>query len=529
MRLDRLQVELRPRSPWEAMELGSALLRRDAGRVWCAWLLASLPVFALCNALAWAFDVMWVATLAMWWLKPAFDRIPLFVVSRAVFGQAAGVRESAWAPWRFGRSALLRDLTWGRIGLSRALVLPVALLEGVSGATLRERRKVLAGQGGQSVVWLTLLCLHFEGLLSLAVLATVPIFIPTEYLSESTRALWSLMFESPPRWAQLLLNLMAWAATSLVEPFYIGAGFGLYLNRRTQLEGWDIEIAFRRLRARLRAAAAVAATLVALCIVLPLPARAQDSGQAPPAATAPGVHKQQPSDAPPTDRSGKQRPAAATRQSVFGTAAADPQRFQRAAEGAYRDPLLRPTRKQSTWVPKSQDDPEAKNSFSLRWLGALAGLFSETVLWIGLGLLVLWLLWRLPRWWPELWRPLPRDPPAPPAVQETAAPHLDALPHDIAAAARRLWSAGRPRAALALLYRASVEAMAARTDATLPPGATEAECLRASRRLRDAEDRGVFAEVVRTWQLAAYAQRLPDQAGFEGLLARGAQRFGWAA
>ena len=525
MRLDRLQVELRPRSPWEAMELGSALLRRNAGPVWRAWLLASLPVFALCNALAWAFDVMWVATLAMWWLKPAFDRIPLFVVSRAVFGQAAGVRESAWAPWRFGRGALLRDLTWGRIGLSRALVLPVALLEGVSGATLRERRKVLAGHGGQSVVWLTLLCLHFEGLLSLAVLATVPIFIPTEYLSESARALWSLMFESPPRWAQLLLNLMAWAATSLVEPFYIGAGFGLYLNRRTQLEGWDIEIAFRRLRARLRAAAAVAATLAALCLILP--ARGQDTGQAPTAATAPVVHKPQPGDTQSAGRGGKARGAAATRQSVFGAAATDPQRFQRAAERAYRDPLLRPTRKQSTWVLKKPNDPKRNNGAPLSWLGALAGLFSEAVLWILLGLLALWLLWRLPRWWPELWRPLPRAAPASPAVQETAAPHLDALPHDIVSAARRLWSEGRPRAALALLYRASVEAMAARTDATLPPGATEAECLRASRRLRDAEDRGAFAEVVRTWQLAAYAQRLPDQAGFEGLLARGAQRFGW--
>lgn len=519
MRLDRLQVELRPRSPWEAMELGSALVRRNAGTLWRAWLLASLPVFVLCNALAWTFDAMLFAALAMWWLKPAFDRVPLFVVSRAVFGQAAGVRESAWAPWRFGRNALLRDLTWGRISLSRALVLPVALLEGASGATLRERRKVLAGQGGQSVVWLTLLCLHFEALLSLAVLAAVPIFIPTEYLSDSARAIWSLMFESPPRWAQLLLNLMAWIATSLVEPFYVGAGFGLYLNRRTQLEGWDIEIAFRRLRARLRAAATAAAAVAALSIALHAPA------QASPAAT-PDVAEPVAAGKVASEQASK-RPAA-TRQSVFGDAAVDPQRFQRAADRAYQDPLLRPVRKQRTWVPKNQD-PKRQDDGSWPWLGALAGLFSETVLWILLGVLVLWLLWRLPRWWPELWRPLPRDAHAPAAVRESAAPHQDALPHDIVATARRYWSEGRQRAALALLYRASVETMVARTEATLPPGATEAECLRASRKLRDADDRGTFADVVRTWQLAAYAQRLPDQAGFETLLARGAQRFGWAA
>ena len=40
---------------------------------------------------------------------------------------------------------------------------------------------------------------------------------------------------------------------SAIEPFYVGAGFGLYLDRRTQIEGWDIEIAFRRMRLRLQA------------------------------------------------------------------------------------------------------------------------------------------------------------------------------------------------------------------------------------------------------------------------------------
>jgi hypothetical protein len=114
-------------------------------------------------------------------------------------------------------------------------------------------------------------------------------------------------------------------------------------------------------------------------------------------------------------------------------------------------------------------------------------------------------------------------------LRETAAPQPDALPHDIVASARRLWGEGRQRAALALLYRAAVEAMAARTDANLPPGATEAQCLRAARALRDEADRDAFARIVRTWQQAAYAQRLPDDAGFERVLAHGAQRFGWAA
>jgi hypothetical protein len=31
-----------------------------------------------------------------------------------------------------------------------------------------------------------------------------------------------------------------------VEPFYVGAGFTMYLNRRVELEAWDIEQEFRR-------------------------------------------------------------------------------------------------------------------------------------------------------------------------------------------------------------------------------------------------------------------------------------------
>ena len=50
---------------------------------------------------------------------------------------------------------------------------------------------------------------------------------------------------------QGLANLGLWLALGLIAPFQMGAGFGLYLNRRTRLEAWDLEIAFRRLRARI--------------------------------------------------------------------------------------------------------------------------------------------------------------------------------------------------------------------------------------------------------------------------------------
>ncbi|HZX81534.1 MAG TPA: DUF4129 domain-containing protein, partial [Lysobacter sp.] len=62
----------------------------------------------------------------------------------------------------------------------------------------------------------------------------------------------------------------------------------------------------------------------------------------------------------------------------------------------------------------------------------------------------------------------------------------------------------------------------------LPPGATEAQCLRASQALPDAPRR-TFAQVVRLWQHAAWAERLPAQDVFDDMLADAARQFGWRA
>ena len=130
-------------------------------------------------------------------------------------------------------------LTWRRLGPARALYLPVDLLEGGAGGGAR--RQVIGGSARGMAILLTLACANFEAVLVFGMYASVVLFVPVEFLSESARALWTLAFEAPPRWAQLAGNALVWVASSAIEPFYVGAGFGMYLNRRTQIEGWDIE------------------------------------------------------------------------------------------------------------------------------------------------------------------------------------------------------------------------------------------------------------------------------------------------
>jgi hypothetical protein len=106
---------------------------------------------------------------------------------------------------------------------------------------------------------------------------------------------------------------------------------------------------------------------------------------------------------------------------------------------------------------------------------------------------------------------------------------VEPLPDDVPAAVRRLWAAGQARAALALLYRASVERLALKLGRPLPPGATEAECLRRARALPDDAARGAFTQVVRAWQGAAYGHRLPEADAFDALVAGWARDFGGRA
>lgn len=526
MKLEAVRVELRPRSPWEAVELGMALVRRDARAIWRPWALATLPAFALLNAAAWAIDALWLAALAMWWLLPLFDRIVLFVLSRSVFGQAPSTRQTLAAQRHWGWRAMAGRLTWRRFSPWRATMLPVELLEGSGEEALRQRRRVI-GDGIQGHAFLlTLVCQGFVVSLVVSLLSLALMFVPMELLSESARAMWALVTQDPPRGAQLAVNAALWLAMSAIEPFFVGAGFGLYLNRRVRIEAWDIEIALRRLRARVGAVAAALLVALSLSLLAPTPAAAQVAQRLQEdrerAAQADAAGDADEEEASPSER-------AATLADVFGDeAVVDHKPFRQAVKRAYEDPLLDRKRVERGWERRKPEDPEQVRPLpQLEALARLFALLGEYGLWLIAGVLAVLVAATARRWWPWM-HGLARAPAPEGEVVLSPAQAFDELPPDLAAEARRLWREGRPRRALALLYRGSVEAMAARIGVTLVPGATEAECLRAARRLTDTGDRDAFARMVRVWQYAAYARHLPAEDEFEGLLGELSQRFGWA-
>ncbi|GAB3346315.1 DUF4129 domain-containing protein [Lysobacter tyrosinilyticus] len=514
MRIEDLNVALRPRTAWEAVELGTALVRRHAAAIWTPWLLVTVLAWTVVNALCWSIGAIWLASLLMWWLKPAFDRIPLYVLSRAVFGHVPATRETVRAQWSFGRRWLLPYLTWRRLSPVRSMYLPIDLLEGGVGEEARMRRGALGSPAYGVAALVQLVMVHFEMVLVLGMLFTVMLFAPNDLLQETGARMWNAL-ESQEDWVQLASNALLWLAVSVLEPFYVGSGFGLYLNRRTEIEAWDIEMVLRRLRKRLANAAAPLLLLCVLSLGALAPVRAQDE---------PFVDEDEATqtvEAAPADAA-----PSSTLREVFGDEVLDDDDWRQSIKRAYEDPRVSPKRTLTQWVPKDPQKPaDPKQWRGFAGFGAWLATIGEYGLWIVVGALVLILLLTAPKWLGWVRDPARRRPQKAEEVQHEVAPQEAPLPDDVPAAARRLWQSGHQRDALALLYRASVDAMTHRAHVVLVPGATEAHTLRASRQLPLAEDRELFARVVKIWQIAAYAHGLPGGDEFEELVGQLSQRF----
>ena len=240
MRVDALAVRLRPRTSSEAADLGARLCQSAARPVYRCFLLVALPVAALSLA---SFELAsWLPTLLMWCAKPWLDRTILFVLSRAAFGQQTAPADVWRAQRQVWWSQFLFTWTVRRLSPWRSFTQPVYQLEGLSirraGVRVRQIRRRNIGAAfmmtqafslAEIALWLALVSLMFW----LAPSGKPPIA-------------WNMIFERLPAMLSLAISAAYAMAVMFLEPFYVAAGFAMYLNRRAELEAWDIEQEFRR-------------------------------------------------------------------------------------------------------------------------------------------------------------------------------------------------------------------------------------------------------------------------------------------
>jgi hypothetical protein len=457
------------------------------------WLAVTLPVFLALNlAIS---DPFWPIA-AFWWFKPLYDRALLHVLSRAVFGATPTLGETLRAlPGVFRRSGLLWHLTLGRLDVARSFKLPVYQLEGLKGKTRRARLQVMGARGGGYGAGISVICIHLESFTYIGFFALIYLMIPGSVELNPFEAL----IKDDGEYA-LFWNFLAYLAATLIEPFYVACGFSLYLNRRTVLEAWDLELNLRRLAARLQAlstASPPAIGAILICASLTLGSLLTQDVHAALADTPIGQYRD----------------------------SADP---QAKIEKVLADADFGGSREVTRWKPKDPPEKEEKDSDddspNFDWLTKVGRFFGEVIEVIGWAIAAVAIialgvyLFRNAapiRETIDGWRTRRHRVQMPSAVAGLEL-EADALPLDIEAGARALWQEGNPRAAMSMLYRGAIVALL-RNGMWLPESATEGDILRrASQRLAQEAFTGL-QQLVFAWQRLAYAHRGPGAEEFEAL------------
>lgn len=499
MRPSDASVIIRPRNSWEAIDLGVLLARKHAGLLMLSWAIVTLPLFALLCLLFW--DKPTLAVLIFWWLKPAYERLPLYILSNALFGATPSLSQALKAFPGLLKPQLIASLTWRRLSLTRSFDLPVVQLEGLSGDERKKRLIVLSQRNARPASWLTVIGVHLETALWVGGVSLFYMLIPGQL---ETNWQWSQLIDSSAEewlWLEHLSNMLYALGLIVWGPVYVASGFTLYLNRRTELEAWDIELTFRQLAQRLRS---VAIALLLGCSLLLLPATekalAADQTSCP-------IPVQDP-NGPLSDR--------LLNQPLTSKAAQD------AISALLEKPPFRNTEMVTRWRFGDEQPATDDGSFNdaikafmrgmevWRYINSISAVF-EALLWALLIGLIGWLIWRYREWLTTFTARLGIK------RQQTVQPPqqlfgLDlapqSLPDDIAAEAERLWDE-EPRAALGLLYRGLLSRLMHDQRLPLQSSHTETEVLHLVEGIGQAELDQFSRTLTAHWQNLAYGHRLP--------------------
>ena len=466
MKLESVTAEIRPRSDWEAVDLGLALVRRDFWRCFCMWWLAVALPFVLAGWWLWDRPLLWF--LAFWWMRPAGSRLVLFEVGRRLFGDRPRWRDSlreiprAWTRRFFQRFLL------GRLSPWLPVTLAVEDLEGLRGKAHRQRCKQISRRGESTVLWIYLIGDLAALWFGIAILMLAGIFIPEGQDGAWQTAVHSWDPSQPFDIPLLILRVVlvcVMLAMSLTDIFVTGTGFGIYLNNRTWLEGWDVELALKRMARRIGGTAAVL-TIGMLCMMTP---------------------------------------------QAYASEKTDAARLieEVKADEAFKVHTVKQR------IPNERDakDPIELN---LKWLG-------EWILWLlaaAVICLLVWLLW-INR------DALKRRAIAMEAANRKSSVRVvmgmevspESLPDDIAAAVRALWHNGHHREALGLLYRASISRLLQSGCVEIRESDTEGDCLRRVQKAGGPAHPDYFRHVTRAWTRMAYAGEVPADVEIDALCA----------
>ena len=491
MRLSDASVVIRPRTSWEAMDLGVLMAREHRLLLMSSWALVTLPVFVLLTVLLWKYPS--TAMFLFWWFKPAFDRLPLYILSTALFGEKPTLKQAVRQWPRLLKGQLLASLTWRRLSLSRSFVMPVSQLEGLNGDARQKRLGVLLQRNAGGARWLTIIGVHLEIGLWFGCMALFYLFIPQQVELGWDWQRLTLASSSQGLWLEHLSNAFYALVLIFWEPIYIACGFSLYLNRRTALEAWDLELVFRRLRQRLSSVAPVLLLVVGLTLSFHPPAKADDAKPLSPQSAGQSIKSLL--DKPPF-----KNPETVTR---YRFAEEKPATQNK----AHRDEKL------PAWLQALLD---SLNNNAFKHVAQAL----EVLLWSLLVVALALLAWRYRDWLhafvSRTSSPTQKTPKPTPTQLFGLELGTETLPDDIPALAEQLWPT-QPREALGLLYRGLLSRLLHDFNVPLKSADTEGQILERVHLLQQPQLLAFSDELTQHWQNLAYGHHLPPAAAQQKL------------
>lgn len=528
MQLSKFQSVAKARNGWAAIDLGCVLARAWYFQLWLAWVVPAGILLLICSFIF--KDTPIIAGLIVWWFKPVLERPLLFIVSQRIFAENITYAKIVRSYWAVNKTDWYWWLSLRRLLPTRAYLMPVTVLEGLKGKTRAPRVSLLSRRLSGPASWLWITGAHIEMFIFSAILACLAILTPAGISIE----LEALVFEHRTLTGHLN-NLVWFFAASVVAPVYVCSGFALYLQRRIDLEGWDIEIQFRQLAERLKRRHenklhSLAAVLITSSLLIgsfhSTPVIAQD----------------QPFSIDPENIVSVEiieDEQAASEQDTSDTAEIRSEIKKQVHEILSQPPFLNEKiENQLGFKEKSEDGesgiPDWLINF-IEWLEGKGDFFQgvgeflrflasslEFILWGAVILLVLFVLWRSRAWWSKLvFQPsssADSEAEAAPKVLFGIAIQDEPLPEELVKEVQKLWQDGLSREAFALLIR-GVILYCVDKGCRFKDGFTEYECSQVVLRDLGADIGAEFLEIISHWQQLAYAHRICGDDQFYSLCA----------
>lgn len=237
MQLDKLIVETRVRSAWSSVDLGFSLTRRLWLRAFFLYLLVAVPVY--CLTLLLDDKYTFLPYVILWWFKPVFERPILYMVSRELFSEPMSIRRIFRETGSWLKPSFFWITTWRRLSVYRGMTAPIMLLEQPKGNDYSRRASILSSKFSSQSMWLTVVLYHIETFVFFGIIALIALFFP-----QAAEAIYKgVIITSSDRF--IYTEMLGLLSMAVIAPFYVVSGFMLYISRRIELEGWDIEITFR--------------------------------------------------------------------------------------------------------------------------------------------------------------------------------------------------------------------------------------------------------------------------------------------